>query len=348
MTEETSQRINFLKFVCAILVVCIHSCNPPNAPWSFSWFLGVLFLQWGLPRIAVPFFFLCSGYFLAKHLDSPSDWWVAVRKRVRTLVVPFCIWLVISGIVIPFGIHLCADVLKGDSACGATIGFFREFDWFGFVDYFFLRTPITPLWYLKSLFLFVLAAPLIVSIVRRLGWKWLVICFVLDIISYLPSSPLPSSFFYRLFDLQGLFYFTVGIYLYNGKDLVNPFERGGIFCAIIAVMLSVAKLFIFAKGYEAYWSLIEELIIPFMLSAIWLLTPVVRLPKWLEDMSFPIYIMHISIFLVLNPILLQIPFLGHLSRGTIRLFVGVVGPILLAHLLRRYCPRFAKLAFGER
>ena len=112
----------------------------------------------------------------------------------------------------------------------------------------------------------------------------------------------------------------------------------------------MAKLFIVTKWAETMWDwwLVEVLIIPFMLSAIWLLTPVIRLPKWLANTSFPIYIIHMSTLLILRPILLQISFLNNLSRGAIRILVGVFGSILVAHLLRRFFPRFARVAFGER
>ena len=46
----------------------------------------------GLGKIAVPFFFLASGYFLAGHLDEDGWYGRKVKKRVFSLVIPLLLW----------------------------------------------------------------------------------------------------------------------------------------------------------------------------------------------------------------------------------------------------------------
>lgn len=57
--SKQDNTIDFLKFVFAIFVVGIHTGILGNGESFISWFL----IHW-LFRIAVPFFFVTSGYYL--------------------------------------------------------------------------------------------------------------------------------------------------------------------------------------------------------------------------------------------------------------------------------------------
>ena len=78
--------------------------------------------------------------------------------------------------------------------------------------------------------------------------------------------------------------------------------------------------------------------------------PARRLPSWLDNMFFPIYLMHMCFIWCLKPVFRHIAFLSDSPRtcAIFNLLLGVFGSILAAHLLRRIFPRLARLAFGER
>ena len=351
MIKENSLRIDLLKFVCAILVVSIHSWWPLGQSWSFTWIANQTVFSQGLSRIAVPFFFICSGYFLAKHLNTKAEWWAAVRKRMRTLVVPFVVWTIIGVIFVPVCLEVFNDILTGNSFGASAWKLLQEKDWIGDLGLSCWKVPgVYQLWYLRSLFLLVMLAPLISWCVQKLGWKWFAACFVGMVLgSALPQDGEACSyhFFRHFFSLEGLFYFSGGIYFYH-HPIIN-FRRGGV-CAIIALALTALKLIFLVNGFEQYSSMCGEVSIPFMLYVIWCLTPAKNLPRWLVDMSFPIYVMHVTILYGLNPILVRLLNVNEQPQicSLFRLCGGVLGSILVAHLLRRYCPRFARLAFGER
>lgn len=84
VTPELGRKIANASAVCAVLVVCIHVYNPLDPPF---WF--VRWLSLGLCQIGVPFFFAVSGFFLVNRADRPGWYSQALRKRVRTLLVPF-------------------------------------------------------------------------------------------------------------------------------------------------------------------------------------------------------------------------------------------------------------------
>lgn len=65
--------IDICKFICSILVVAIH-IPVVNAPMTVelsnvSVFVNTV-LQQAMCRIAVPFFFVCSGFFLYKKCQN--------------------------------------------------------------------------------------------------------------------------------------------------------------------------------------------------------------------------------------------------------------------------------------
>ena len=87
-----------------------------------------------------------------------------------------------------------------------------------------------------------------------------------------------------------------------------------------------------------------------MMFAVWCVMPARRMPSWLDNMFFPIYLMHMCFIWGLRPVFRHVAFLSDSPRtcAILNLLLGVFGSILAAHLLRRYFPRLARLAFGER
>lgn len=103
ISEETSKRITSLRFILIVLVVFIHNCYttesiqkiissgeiPPifveNAFGRWIKF----FITYGIARGAVPLFFMFSAYLQVKKNDSYT---VLLKKRAKTLLVPFILW----------------------------------------------------------------------------------------------------------------------------------------------------------------------------------------------------------------------------------------------------------------
>ena len=226
MTSETSLRVNFMKFACAVMVVAIHCSWPWGRTWSPTWFANQVFIG-SLCGIAVPFFFLCSGYFLAKHLGTLADWWTAVLKRVRTILVPFFIWTMIEILLFPLVLALLGDVLMGRPFCSTPLAFLRTYDWVYPLRKLIWMLPIVPLWYLKCLFVFVVIAPVVVFLTNRFGKKWLALCFILGLLVSLISADVPSKFFRFMFSVSGLFYFSAGLYLHKHPLYISCKLGGG-------------------------------------------------------------------------------------------------------------------------
>ena len=86
ISTELSNKIANMGIVCAFLVICIHATSAEDANW-WNWLIAR-----GIGKIAVPFFFVAAGFFLAGHVGEDGWWKAAVMKRMRTLIVPLLLW----------------------------------------------------------------------------------------------------------------------------------------------------------------------------------------------------------------------------------------------------------------
>lgn len=79
--RDLSTKISNMGLLCAVLVVLIHS-SVCGSIRSFSDIIPFMFGAQGIPRIAVPYYFLVAGYFLAGRIGEPIWYQRSVAKRV--------------------------------------------------------------------------------------------------------------------------------------------------------------------------------------------------------------------------------------------------------------------------
>ena len=120
----------------------------------------------GLCRIAVPWFFIASGYFIAGRFGESGWYGRAVSKRLRTLLVPFALWAVI-GVIVKFCVWYGARMYG--YACGFenpfAIGVFGALS--RALGFDLQHVDIGIIWYLRMLFALVVISPMIYVI--RIG-----------------------------------------------------------------------------------------------------------------------------------------------------------------------------------
>ena len=170
ISAKTSERLRTVAFLCALLVVTIH-CQS-MIPWfagempvgkleAALYFLGT----YTVSRIAVPIFFTITGFFLVKGYPG-NGWFIReIRKRVFTLYVPFVTW---NALYLAIAL-LAGEPLKGFGAITAKI--------LGYDPY--VRLGCMQFWYLQAVFIYVLAAPLILPLLRNKWQGVALICFFL-------------------------------------------------------------------------------------------------------------------------------------------------------------------------
>ncbi len=212
MSDYLSKKIKLLSLLAMCMVVVVHAYNLPERylqPGSMvqddltiNAFVQ-LFLANGWARFAIPLFFLISGY-----LNYPQPGvahGMTVRKRFRTLLVPYLLWSALGLFIYWLAQH---DDLLWRATQKAALGAFsdqkvQDFSWWQLL-YRWLIDPIPfQLWFLRCLFFYSLLTPLLLRGLHR-------------------AAPIMFSFFGLLWlvnaglylvEGEGLLFFTLGLWL---------------------------------------------------------------------------------------------------------------------------------------
>ena len=213
--EGLSRTMATMGLVCAILVVMIHAGVSAS-----GWQEQVMRVVRGFTRVAVPWFFLASGFFLARHVGEDGWYQSAVIKRMKSLLVPFFCWLIIYRLL-DATLHLAACVAGRDFGGGK---------YYGVLDEIIYLCGIHPLrlvpivWFLRALFFLVLLSPLFCVRSRRVAF-----CLLSGfLVAYAWHEGCPHgkmwSFFEYFFPLRGLFWFFAGMMICRfGLDVPKSF-----------------------------------------------------------------------------------------------------------------------------
>lgn len=234
--------IDILRFPLTIMVIFIHM-NPKvinlldsdiellSGKGIYN-IVGISFSH-VLPTVAVPSFFLISGYLFFLNFQHWS-WERYKRKlqsRVQTLFVPYILWnalpflfaivTVLASVILnklPIevmqdfvqdnGWHIFYDCSEWDSLC---------VNWLG--ESVAMKGPYDlPLWFLRDLIFITLLSPIIYISIRRLGLSVIIFLFCAYISRVWTSVP--------GFSIIGIFYFSLGAYFaLKGVSMIECARR---------------------------------------------------------------------------------------------------------------------------
>lgn len=144
--------IDIMKFIMALFVVVLHThpLQTVNAVADFA-------TADVIARVAVPFFFVASGFLLEKQMSTHHGETSGILKKyIRKLLILYCIWTVIYLPVI-----ICSKIIESEESLAKCI--------FSAVRDFIFAGSYGQLWYLPA----VAVGVLLVYLLRKyLGEKW--------------------------------------------------------------------------------------------------------------------------------------------------------------------------------
>ena len=155
MKKEFSLKISNIAFICACLVVFIHS---PISKTHYG-FLEKFFKDI-LSRVAVPTFFMISGFLLAQRVKDEGWYGKAIKKRIKSLLMPLII-LDVIWFPIKYGIHWLGVAHYGadGSSDAMKLTVYNVLSGIGIIPW--GNTVVIGMWYVKALFLLVCISPIL-------------------------------------------------------------------------------------------------------------------------------------------------------------------------------------------
>lgn len=221
-----SQKFRFWSFVSMFLLVFVHGYNlEPRylQPWTTPTeaLTPTAFVQYllanGLLRFRIPMLFIISGYLFALHDEQPHK--QRVRKRVRTLLAPYLIWSAF-GILLTFLLELHPSMRSGIASSHVaqiddTRMLIHDYRWYEVVIRWIFFPVSYQLWFIRVLFIYNLAYPLIVKAVTRRTARYLF--FSVAVLFWLGTVGLVFV------EGEGLLFFALGVWIQKaGFSIESP------------------------------------------------------------------------------------------------------------------------------
>ncbi|HMI66068.1 MAG TPA: acyltransferase [Cyclobacteriaceae bacterium] len=354
MNDYLSYKLKALSLVAIILVVFIHSYNVEikfttgtlTGGTSHSVLFVENFLSKGIARIAVPLFYLISGFLFYVTFDfSLKGVFNKYKKRIKILVIPYLFWS-LYGVLLFF---LLQSIPQSKNFF--TRELIKDYSFSQFLDTL-LINPITyQLWFIRDLIMLVVFSPLIGFLTKSSKGMWI---FFLVILWYVA----PKTF--ELFSNESLLFFTVGGYLASEKS--QPLLNEGIskywlyfLIAWLVTVLLTTYLLTFDRGGPVL-NFLNNTGIVIGILAVWSLYDLVdrnQIRKYSAFFaySFMIYVFHEPLL----TILVKGMFFMWGKTNTSTLLIYLFAPLFtiaicvaLRYLWIRIAPRFYDFATGGR
>ncbi|MDD2540718.1 MAG: acyltransferase family protein [Desulfuromonadaceae bacterium] len=313
LPKSASLGIDFVKFLAAILVVCIHT----SPLLSLSWVCNGLLVQ-VIARNAVPFFFMSAGYLFYRKISCYYSQekerhlnWTALFQYLKKLGRIYVVWSLI---------YITIFLLIGE-----------PWPELNFESYFFPGI-YGVLWFLPALGFGILLLFVPWSS-GRLSW-----CLVLPVLIYL-SKILGELFlkdgvvlqFLQSYFWQGVYFVAAGALLtrWNGKQLSRVF--------LICMFLAMQALILLMIALKEYYVIEVDKTLLLLFSGVCILLYLLchGVPKyfhkisgiWLREMSLLIYVLHGLVKLCLDHYFI-------IENSFFYFFAILGGAMLCATLLR--------------
>ncbi len=365
MNRFLSKKFRFFSFVCIALLVFVHGYNLQNGyllpyslveePLSFTTFFEY-FLANSILRFRIPMLFIISGYIFALKDNKP--YFVMVKKRFVTLIIPYLIWSAV-GLLVTY--LLQQFTVTAGIVHAATIDQLRderqynEIGWHGILFRWLLAPTSFQLWFIRALFFYNILYPVFRWGITKIPVIWLVITFLLW----------ASIFNVFIFEGSGLFFFSVGIWLQKTNFVLDrtPEWYSAYLSWLFFVGLSVIRTFMafeLEEGIVTWWvmtALYAATVIAGLLAVWFSLDTAVnwcmdkRWFLWLTSFSFIIFGMHVPLIEYITVFMCRYMH----SLPNYRFIVYILAPLTVLGIciftgvvLKRFVPKFYHLATGGR
>ncbi len=239
MEESVSKKITIISLLSMIMVIYIHSFNiaspagksffqPENTLSTINIFLQY-FISQGVARIAVPLFFVMSGFLFFNHF-SMKTYKQKVIKRFYTLFIPYLFWSFLAVFIyfvlqsIPGVQHFFTNELIIN----------RTFPELLYITW--VNPRNIPLWFMRDLMFLVVLSPVVFYLIKYQSKPYFIIIIILWFI--IDQKPAPFSYY----KAEPVFFFSLGAYISLLNNSILSFKLNnkyflGLFTVYLVLLL---------------------------------------------------------------------------------------------------------------
>ena len=352
--------ITFLRFPLIICVVLIHTQinsingiegdlkvpNPFNG--TFPLYESVLYIcAQILTRIAVPIFFLFSGFLFYYKINgyTTKTYVYKLKSRVQTLLIPYIFWNFLFIVIYNIGGMLFSGFTKSIIGEGYTVKDWLMTLW----NYNNSECPVSyQFWFLRDLMVVVLFSPAIYWLTKKLDYIYPLILCILWI----------TGLWFNVvgFSIDAFFFFSLGAYFsIKNKNFAKKVKSHTLLLSIIYFIFIIITFYSRSYDYVVY---VRRVCVLFGMAFTIALTTVFikkrnfRLNTFLSNSSFFIYAYHIIVLPLIRRVLLFIIPCTTEVRATILYFLWsittIVVGLILYLFLRKWLPKTTAFITGGR
>jgi surface polysaccharide O-acyltransferase-like enzyme len=354
--HDSSRRLNLLRFPAIIGIVYVHAYGTTisfaNATLGRTDTNAVtdcmrILISQCLARIAVPIFFLLSGYlFFANFTWSPQAYLNKLRARLRSLLIPYLFWnlLMLAMVLLAQALPATGPYFpEGALMAGKYTPFQYLNALLGFTRY-----PIAyHMWFIRDLMLLVLLVPVICVVLRFAALPFFLVvylCWVSD------SWPVLAP------GAVGVLFFSLGAFAGIKKIGLFALDRFGPAALFASLPIMLADVLCFSTWFNPYLHR-TGLIVEVM--ATLYLTKMVNRHQRLSTMistlgttSFFLYAAHEPLLGIMRTLAYQyVPLDGPYTMLLLYLTIPVLVVVAITRIYRvlvSICPRTLTIITGGR
>ncbi|QOG04126.1 acyltransferase [Flavobacterium sp. MDT1-60] len=354
MNKCLSDKIKIVSFFSMILVVYLHSYNllinigenSRTINKGYNSFIQE-FVSKGVTNIAVPFFFVISGYLFFLNVDGYwNEFLLKYKKRISTLLVPYLLWSMF-GILFYFTLQSVPI-----SKPFFTKQLISNYSIIELLNVLFLKPIPYQLWFIRDLIILILFSPLIYRLVKLSNY------FILLLLSILWLARID----YFLFSNEAFFFFIIGAFIsIKSTKLEEKINKSFFFYFLIWLSLVLFKTILnntaLRSDYFLYF--LNKISILFGIIAVWSGYDVYFKKREMSEVkiapifqySFFIYVAHEPMLTIYKKVLYVI--LG--QNEMVSFVIYVVAPILtisssliIGFFLKKHLSKLYSLLTGNR
>lgn len=337
-----SRKIIPYNFLLSIFVIILHATNTKIYPLMDNMGLTGLFFYWFqeyiavLGCIAVPSFFIVSGYLFYRNF-SISKVWTKYKSRTFSLLIPYIIWNFISFLF--FSIITNLPAIGGKMSMDKVI-----FNLDNMMDAI-ISGKYNILWFVKTLIIFTILSPVIYLLMKKkfVGITSLVVIILLNFVIPQDEFGLIYCMGYYLFGA------LIGIHYSNLLSI-----KSNKMVSLISFITLLVLCFIGMITNIIYFIPLRFLLLLTLSILGWISFDLLTYPSenyWWIKISFFIYCSHSLILESIEKIWLII--FGKTLSGAISCYIfaptfTIIIIIITAFLLKKYFNKFWILLTGAR